>query len=342
MKQNKLMLSASLVLASSLIGGVAHATPKWCVSGKPVKFAAVTWESAQFFTEVARIIVENGYDCKTESVTGSTAVTEAALASNDLQVWMEQWDRTDVIKKGREAGKLQLLGNILQGGTEEGWYVPDYVVKGDSKRGIKALAPDLKSVADLAKYKDLFKDEEDPSKGRFLNCPTGWDCERINNQKFKAYKMQDSYTNFRPGTGGSLDATITSAIARGKPVLFYYWSPAALMGKYNFIKLSEPAFTEKCWKTLQNTTTDDVCGSATPPFKLYVGASTPFIKEAPEIVDFFGKFTISSGNVNKVIAEMTERKIDGALAAKEFLIKNKVLLRQWLPSDVAAKVEKSL
>lgn len=342
MKFKQTVAMSGLAVALSMAASAAQAAPKWCASNKPVKFAGVTWESAQFFTEVARFIIENGYDCKTESVTGSTAVTEAALVSNDLQVWMEQWDRTDVIKKGREAGKIELLGNILQGGTSEGWFVPDYVVKGDPKRGIKPMAPGLKSVADLPKYKELFKDDENPAKGRFLNCPTGWDCERINNQKFKAYKLSDSYTNFRPGTGGALDATIASAYQRGKPVLFYYWSPAGLMGKYNFVKLDEPAYSEKCWKTLQNSTTDEACGSVTPSFKLYVGASTPLIKEAPELVEFFNKYSVPSYIVNLIIADMGERKIDGAVAAKEFLAKNKTLWKQWIPADVAAKVEKKL
>src|SRR4051794_26262549 len=111
MKFKQTIAMSGLAAMLSMASGVTQAAPKWCAAGKPVKFAAVTWESAQFFTEVARFIIENGYDCKTESVTGSTAVTEAALVSNDLQVWMEQWDRTDVIKKGREAGKLELLGN---------------------------------------------------------------------------------------------------------------------------------------------------------------------------------------------------------------------------------------
>lgn len=343
MKLKQKVCMSGLAIAMSLASVTAQAAaPQWCTSGKPIKFAEVTWESAQFFTEIARVILEKGYDCKTETVTGSTAVTEAALVSNDLQVWMEQWDRTDVIKKGKDAGKIELVGNILQGGTVEGWFVPDYVVKGDAARGIKPMAPDLKSVADLPKYKELFKDEEDSSKGRFLNCPTGWDCERINNQKFKAYKMADNYTNFRPGTGGALDATIASAYKRGKPVLFYYWSPAGLMGKYNFIKLEEPAFTEKCWKTVQNTTTDDVCGTATPSFKLYVGMSTPLIKDAPEVVEFFKKYSIPGDIVNKTITEMGERKVGGSVVATEFMAKNKDLWKQWVPADIAGKIEAKL
>lgn len=343
MKLQKTIAMSGMAIALSLAASAAQAAPKWCAGDKPVKFAGITWESAQFFTEVARFIVENGYECKTEVVPGSTAVTETALVSNDLQVWVEQWGgRTDIIKKGREAGKINLVGNLLEGGTVEGWFVPDYVIKGDAKRGIKPLAPNLKTVSDLPKYKDLFKDDEDPGKGRFLNCPTGWDCEKNNSQKLKAYKLTDSYTNFRPGTGGALDASIASAVERGKPILFYYWAPAGLMGKYNFVKLEEPAFNEACWKTIFGSTTDNACGSATPATKLTIGVSTAFESQAPEIIGFFNKLTFPGHVVNLTIAQMGERKIDGSIAAKEFLTKNKGMWKQWVPADVAARVEKKL
>jgi ABC-type proline/glycine betaine transport system substrate-binding protein len=39
------------------------------------------------------------------------------------------------------------------------------------------------------------------------------------------------YVNFRSGSGAALDAEITSSIRRGKPVLFYYWSPTPLLGR---------------------------------------------------------------------------------------------------------------
>jgi len=57
------------------------------------------------YTSLIRTVLEQGYGCKTELVTGSTAATETALVSNDVQVWVEQWNRTDIIKKGQEMAK---------------------------------------------------------------------------------------------------------------------------------------------------------------------------------------------------------------------------------------------
>jgi glycine betaine/proline transport system substrate-binding protein len=39
---------------------------------------------------------------------------------------------------------------------------------------------------------------------------------------------------------------------------------------------------------------------------------------------------------------MGERKVSGSVLAKEFLQKNKALWTQWVPADVAQKVETKL
>ena len=133
--------------AGALFPAAAHAGT-WCSSGKTVRFAGVTWESGSFTSEVLRYIAEKGYGCKTDTVPGSTAATETALARNDLQVWGEQWTgRSEIIAKGVADGQVKLIGDTLPGGTNEGWYVPEYVVKGDPARGIKPVAPNLKRDA---------------------------------------------------------------------------------------------------------------------------------------------------------------------------------------------------
>ncbi len=163
----KIAITLAMTLALSVSS--AYAQSGVCKPQETIKFAGVTWESGQIYTSLVRSLLELGYGCKTELVTGSTAATEAALVSNDIQIWVEQWLRTDTIKKGQEMGKVRLVGDLLSGGgAKEGFFVPDYVVNGDAKRGIKAVAPDLKSVADLPKYKAIFKDDEEPNKGRFL------------------------------------------------------------------------------------------------------------------------------------------------------------------------------
>jgi len=339
----KLIINTIVLLGSHLLLSASWgATPQWCSSDKPVKIAAITWESGQFYGELASLLLRNGYNCKTEFVTGSTAVTEAALVSQDLQVWPEQWNRTEIIKKGIGAKKIELVGNILQGGTMEGWFVPEYVVKGDPERKIAAIAPDLKSISDLPKYKAIFADDEDSTKGRFLNCPTGWDCEMINSRKIKAYKLTDDYVNFRPGTGGALDATIASAFARGKPLLFYYWSPATLMGKYKMHKLEESAYSEACWKTLADkSNTNSACPSDSPHYQLSFGVSAGFKAEAPEVIELFSKLQLTPEMLNQVLAQASVKKVGADVMAREFVKNNRQLVNSWMTSEAVGNFNKN-
>ena len=333
--------SARLGLAAALLlAGSAQAA---CNGGKPLRFAGITWESGQFFTEVIRTLVEARYGCKTEVVNGSTAATETALVNGDLDLWVEQWNRTEVIKKGLASGRIKLVGDLLaDGGASEGFFVPEYVIKGDAKRGIKPMAPDLKSIADLPRYKALFRDEEEPDKGRLLSCPVGWDCERINTQKLKAYKLEGDYTNFRAGTGAALDAAIASAVERGKPVLFYYWSPAGLMGKYKFIQIREPDFDAKCWETLKDAKVKNPCPSATPNTRLTVGMSTTLMQADPALLAFIEKVQIKPELVNAAIARMGDQKLSATVVAKDFLKAHGATWKAWMTPAAAESAAASL
>jgi glycine betaine/proline transport system substrate-binding protein len=335
--------ACALMLGASLTTPAAFAQSTVCSPDKTIRFAGITWESAQFYTSLIRTVLEQGYGCKTELVTGSSAATETAVVSNDLQVWVESWNRTDIIKKGQEMGKVRLVGDLLSGGGAiEGFFVPEYVVKGDAKRGIKPMAPDLKSVADLPKYKALFKDDEEPGKGRFLSCPVGWDCEKFNTQKLKAYKLDSDYTNFRAGTGAALDAAITSAIERGRPILFYYWSPASLMGKYKLIQLQEPAYNAKCWDTIKDIKVKDVCPSATPDTKLTVAVSTPFASSNPGAIAVMEKVQLNPDQINGAVAQMTDRKASSDVVAREFMKANPAVWQKWVSADAASKINAAL
>ena len=232
MKHLKKLLGGGL-LALSLLTPAAHAAE----AVKPIHFGDITWESGSLITEVLRLIVEKGYGLPTDTLPGSTVSLEAALAKDDIQVIGEEWaGRSPAWVKAENEGKVFGLGDTVKGATE-GWWVPEFVIKGDAARGIKPLAPDLKSVADLPRYKDVFRDPEDPSRGRFLNSPTGWTSEIVNSQKLKAYKLTDSFVNFRTGSGAALDAEVASSIRRGKPVLFYYWSPTPLLGRFKLVMI---------------------------------------------------------------------------------------------------------
>jgi glycine betaine/proline transport system substrate-binding protein len=313
-----------------------------CNGGQPVKLADQTWESATFTMHVIQALLETAYECKTEIVPGTPAATESALAQDDLQIIAEIWTgRSPIIEKAVKAGDVMVVGDTLAGGAEQGWYVPDYVVHGDSARGIEATAPDLKTWRDLPRYKHLFRDPEDPSKGRFLNCPSGWVCEQTNSRLLRVHGLEDDYSNFRAGTGAALDSAISSAYDRGVPILFYYWQPAGLMAKYKFAKVAQDPFDQQCWDTIVSGE-GTLCSSDFLVAHLGVGVSARFAQANPGLIAFLERLQFQPPLLNKMILDMTESHASGQAMATRFLRENPDIWHAWLPSDAAARADAAL
>ena len=322
----------SLVLPASLEAEAAE-----CPYPKPVMLAGLNWESGMFTTEVLRVLLEKGYGCKTDVLPGNTLTMENALRQNDIQVIAEQWaGRSELWRKAEAAGEVFAVGEPVKGATE-GWWVPEYLVKGDG-----APAAGLRSVSDLPHFKALFKDPESPGKGRFYNCPTGWTCEGVNSQKLKAYGLEDSYVNFRTGTGPALDAAISSAIRQQQPILFYSWSPTPLMGRYKLVQLEEPPFDQKAWETLIDPSNPKPVGTRSLPAKISIGVSRDLREKAPALVQAFSKVEIPLPLFNGILARMSEEHTDAGPVADAFFREHREIWSAWVPADVAQRVDASL
>lgn len=322
MKTNKTLLASLFTLGLLGFAGSSQAAG-WCESGKPVKFAGLNWESGMLLTDVMQFVLKNGYGCTTDSLPGNSITMENALGTNDIQVFAEEWvGRSEVWKKAEAAGKVVGVGAPVVG-AQEGWYVPRYVIEGDAKRKLEAKAPELKSVADLSKYASVFKDQEEPSKGRFYNCPAGWTCELDNTKMLKEYGLESSYTNFRPGTGPALDAAVLSSYKRGEPILFYYWTPTPLMGQVDLVKLQEKDGVDKT-------------------VSIKVGLSRAFHEQAPELVAVLEKVNLPIDLLNQNLARMTKERIESPALAKLFLKEHPEVWQAWVSEEAAKEINAAL
>ncbi|NIJ42012.1 ABC-type proline/glycine betaine transport system permease subunit/ABC-type proline/glycine betaine transport system substrate-binding protein [Parvibaculum indicum] len=331
------LLAILLIATAALFAGPSHAAA--CELKRPVMFGGLDWDSNAFHTEVARIVLERGYGCKTDVLPGSSLPLVTGLANGDIDVLMEVW-RDNVTKPwddAHEAGKVVSLGVNFPDAVQ-GWYVPRYVIEGDPKRGIEPMAPDLRSVSDLKRYTRLFRDPEEPGKGRFYNCILGWTCEVVNTRKLRGYGLTRYYTNFRPGTGAALAAAIASAYERGKPILAYYWGPTWILGKYDLVKLEEPPYSKAAWDAFNDDPSNNP-PVAYPVVKVYVGANTKFAQEAPQIVSFLREYQTNNRMVSEALAYMRTHKDAGAKGAAEHFIKTHPDIWQtWVPPDIAARI----
>ena len=315
-------------------------------ASKTIVFADFGWDSAQVHNRIAGFIIKHGLGYPVKFVTGETIMLNTALIKAkggeaphiNMETWTENWQ--ELYDKGRAAGKdpntnegfIELGANFPN--SVQGFYVPTYMIKGDPKRGIKATAPGLKSVSDLPKYWKLFKDPEDPSKGRFHSCIPGWSCALVNEKKIEVYKLKKNYNIMLPGSGPALAASMVTAYKKGKPWLGYYWAPTWILGKLDMTQLEEPAFDQKIWDTTQK------CSYPAVKADIIVHKKLP--EWAPDVVEFLKNYETTLALNNRFLAHMKDTNASTEETARWWLKEYKSLWTKWVRSDVAAKVKAAL
>ena len=321
-----------------ILGLTSAANATECGTDKTIDIAEMTWASAAALAHVHAHILEDGYGCNVEIVAGDTVPTSASMLSKGTpavapELWtsaiQEQW------KKGEADGAVESLGNAFKGGAVEAWFIPQYT---------KDEYPELNTPEDVIARPDLFTDPENPDKGRLYACPPGWACEIANASLFDAYDMGDKGWNlFSPGSGGNLDASIARAFTREEPILFYYWGPTAILGKYPTYMLDMPEVDLAGYQC--NTNPD--CNeppviTGWPSSEVIVGAASWLKEDAPTVADYFGKVAMDVDQINAILAWGDENKADAEATAINFLKSEEDTWTEWVPDDVAEKVKAAM
>ena len=335
MNMNRRLLRGVTLAAVSialLVASLAGCTPE---AKQTIVFGDLSWDSAQVNNRIAAFIAAHGYGYDVEYVPGDTIILLQGLRSGDVDVNMEIWveNQQDAYDAAIDAGDVLDLGNNF-GDNWQGWLVPRYMVEGDAARGIEATAPDLRSVADLANYWELFKDPENPDKGRFINSIPGWECTDINSQKLVAYGLDQYYTDFVVGSDAALSGSMAAAYEKGEAWLGYYWAPTWVLGKFDMYALEEPVFDEDVWNTTK--------ACAYPSNNVNVAVNAAFAADNPELVTFLDNFSTKTEQHNAVLAYMQDNGATTEEAAMFFLREYEDLWTSWVPADIAAAVKAAL
>lgn len=326
---------------------VAEVAPETAAKD-PILFHDGGWQSLWIENAIAMFITEHGYGYPTEQISVSTDVMKTSLPLGDEHVNMEVWpiNSQEWYDENIAAGTLIDLGQIFESATQ-GWYVPRYVIEGDPDRGIEPMAPDLKSVFDLSAYYELFADPEDPSKGVWVNCIIGWNCQKIQRIKATAYGLDEFFNVIEPGAAAGIDAAIAGAYERGEPILSYYWEPTWILGKYDMVQLEEPPYSDECWAAIGEAAEQDPFGTVEEACAYQVINArkviySGFKDRAPEVVEFLEKMFLGTARINELSAWMEENEAEAADVAVHFLQTYEDLWREWVPEDVAEKVKAAL
>lgn len=308
-----------------------------------VQVAEMNWPSAEMMANVDKVILEKGFGCKVELIPGGTTTIFASMNEKGQPgLASELWINAVREPLNKAFAEKTLIstndGPITQLG--EGWWIPPATAK---------KHPELKTVLDVLKRPDLFPDKEDPSKGAFVGCPSGWGCQLSNANLFRAFKMADKgWKLVDPGSAAGLDGSMTKAVERGQNWFGYYWSPTSMIGKHDMVKLpfGVPFAGSENWDgciAKSEAECADPKPSAWTQSEVHSVVTAKFMKAAgPEAMKYLNKRIFPGEAMNAMLVYMADEQASGEDAAIAFLATNEQLWGEWVTPEVAAKVKAGL
>lgn len=329
---NKLLLTLSFVSLLSF----TSASAEECGD---VTIADMNWNSASLTAHIDKFILTHGYDCKVEMIPGDTMPTGTSMVEKgEPDIAPELWANAlkEAIDKGVEEKRLRYAGKALSDGGEEGFWVPKYMVDEN---------PKLATIEGIIENAKLFTHPEDKEKSGFYGCPAGWNCEISGGNLFKALKLADAgFEIVDPGSAAGLDGSISRAFERKKPWFGYYWSPTAILGKYEMVKVDFGSGTDKdeYIKCTSKKDCKDPKVTMYPPSLVTTVTTEDFAKRSPTAFEYLGKRSFTNEKMNGLLAWMTDNQADGEVAMEHFLKENESDWTTWVSEDVASKVKKAL
>lgn len=329
------LMKPSLALLGLMAAAPAAYAAEDCGS---LTIAEMNWASAGLAAWVDKIILEEGYGCDVALVTGDTVPTFTSMnEKGEPDVAPELW--VNAVKVPLEAaqkeGRIVIASEILSDGGVEGFWVPTALAE---EHGIK-------TIEDAMAHPELFPGAEDSSKGAFFNCPSGWACQIITANQYRAlggdekgFELVDS------GSAAGLDGSIARAFNREEGWLGYYWAPTAILGKYDMTKLDlGVGHDEEEWNrcTVVQDCPDPKLNDWTRA-AVFTAVTKEFSEKNAVTMDYLKKRAWTNDTVNSLLAWMGDNQATNEDGAWYFLENHPEVWSAWVPEDVAEKVKDAL
>ncbi|MCL6416116.1 ABC transporter substrate-binding protein [Aestuariirhabdus sp. Z084] len=327
------------LLAAGLVSAALASAPTFAAECGKVTIADMNWSSATLIANVDRFILQHGFGCDAELVPGDTMPTGTSMMEKgEPDIAPELWSNAmkDALDRGVEEKKLRIAGKSLSDGGEEGFWVPEYMVKQD---------PSMASIEGIIANAKLFKHPEDPDMSAFYGCPAGWNCQISAGNLHKALGLDKAgFDLIDPGSGAGLSGAIARAYEREKPWFGYYWAPTAVLGKYKMVKVDFGSGVDLDQFTSCTTQVDcaDPKPTMYPPSPVHTVTTEGFAAKAPEAYAYLGKRSFKNAQMNELLAWMEDNQADGDIAMAHFLKNHEAIWTSWVSSDVASKVKMAL
>ncbi|WP_117232604.1 ABC transporter substrate-binding protein [Vibrio maerlii] len=304
-----------------------------------VTIADMNWNSASVIANIDRFILEHGFNCDAELIPGDTMPTATSMIEKGQpDIAPELWTNSvkEAIEKGVEEGRLAYAGEALLEGGEEGFWVPEYLVK---------QYPELKTIEGVKKHAKLFKHPEDPSLSAFYGCPAGWGCQISGGNLFTALGLKDAgFELVDSGSGAGLSGSIAKAYEREEGWFGYYWAPTAILGKYKMVKVDFGSGVDP--EEFLNCTTQIDCAEPKPTMfpksPVSTVVATSFSSKHPAVMEYLSKRGFMNGDMNTLLAWMEDEQANSEEAMYHFLESHPEIWKTWVPADAAEKIAAEL
>ncbi|QFT09962.1 ABC transporter substrate-binding protein [Vibrio sp. THAF190c] len=301
--------------------------------------ADMNWNSASLIAHIDQFILNEGYACDAQLIPGDSVPTGTSMIEKGQpDVAPELWTNgiKEALDKGVAEKRLRYAGKSLTNGGEEGFWVPSYLVE---------QYPELTTIEGVIKNAKLFEHPEDDEKFAFYGCPAGWTCQITSGHLFDALKLEDhNFEMIDPGSGAALAGTIAKAYERNKAWFGYYWSPTPVLGKYEMVKVDFGSGTDI--EEFRNCTTQPDCESPKvtmfPAAPVHTVTTESFATSQPIAYQYFQKRGFTNEKMSELLAWMEDNQADAEEAMYHFLETSPDVWHNWVPQDVAEKVQQAL
>ena len=285
------------------------------------------WQSNQFYNQVAKIILEEGYDKEVDIKLLDTPLLIESLKNGSVDLNFETWSlNIPTYDEDVRQGLYTVLG-VNFSDNVQGIYVPEYVSE----------AYGIKTLFDLIDHKELFPDPEitnwNPSqhKAIIFGGPNGWDSTSFYTRKFENHDVYGDLINhfeFRPLESTTLlDTMIIQAFEDETPWVGFNWEPTAIMGRYDMVLLEDDVEFNSSTGT-----------GMLPSGDVTVVSKHGFENDHPDVIDFLKNYQTTSDDASSALAYMFEHSVSAEAAAKWWMTENEEVWKEWVEEDTHQKV----
>lgn len=304
-----------------------------------VTLAEMNWNSASLLANIDSFILKHGYDCNTVLVPGdSTPTSISMIEKGQPDIASELWTNNlkDALEKGVEEKRLRYAGKPLTEGGREGFWVPRYMVD---------KYPELATIEGVRKHAHLFTHPEKDNRSAFYGCPSGWTCQLTASRIFNALELEkQGFDIIDPGSSAGLAGSLAKAYERKEPWFGYYWSPTSVLGKYDMVMVDFGVGVK--YDEFMNCVSQPVCDKPVvtmyPSSPVHTITTERFAKTSPTAYQYINQRTMSSEQMNKLLAWMEDNSATGEDAMYYFLENQSSTWHKWVSAETAKKIERAL